>query len=230
MSFVPAASTYEAAGDLGRLQNLYREGTRALMAVSLPILVTLLVRGRTFIGLWMGQQYRHRSGTVLIILASALIFSQANCAAFAIAFGTDKNKITARWAIGEGVANLGLSVLLVHFFGIYGVAVGTLIPNLFVNLVLWPRYIGRQVGMRSWEVMVKIWGPMLLSAVPFAIASYAVNVRFAPGSKLVFFAQTLLLLPIFFLTVLWMFRGEFRDRVLPLLRSKLPGRPGLAAQ
>ncbi len=229
-SFVPAASTFEAAGDASRLQALYRVGTRTVMAVSLPILVTLLVRGRTFIGLWMGPQYAAVSGTVLCILAVALIFAQANTTAFSIAFGTERHKKVARWAISEGIANLVLSVLLVRRFGIYGVAVGTLVPNLFVHLFLWPRYIGELVQIRAWQVVFGIWGPMFLCALPFAAASYAMDVHFTPRSIMAFFAQTLALLPIFLVAVAFVFRNEVRQRIFPAMRAFVQTRMSLFAQ
>ncbi len=230
MSFVPAASTYEAAGDTDRLRSLYLVGTRASMALSLPILTTLLVRGRTFIGLWMGPQYSQISGTVLIILGTALIFSQANTTAFAIAFGTEKHKVIARWAIGEGVTNLTLSIILVHWMGIYGVAVGTLLPNLFTQLVLWPPYIGKLNGLTSWGVISQVWGPMLLCAIPFAGASYLMNAWYPPHSILMFFAQTLVILPVFLLAIAVVFREQVRNRVLPAVRSFVQAKTNLFAQ
>ena len=228
-SFVPAASTYEAAGDTDKLQALYRVGTRAMMALYLPILVTLLVRGRTFIGLWMGPQYSRVSGTVLIILGTALIFSQANNTAFAIAFGTERHKVLAKWAIAEGVANLTLSITLVHWFGIYGVAVGTLIPSMAINLIFWPQYISRLLGMRSWEVVLKVWSPMWLCALPFALASYVVNTLFPARSYLAFFGQTAAMLPIFLVAVAFVFRSLVRSRVLPAARAFVQAKTGLFA-
>ena len=230
MSFVPAASTYEAAGDTDRLQSLYLVGTRASMALSLPVLATLLVRGRTFIGLWMGPQYAHISGTVLIILGTALIFSQANTTAFAIAFGTEKHKIIAKWAIGEGITNLALSITLVHWFGLYGVAIGTLIPNLFTQLVLWPPYIGRLNGMTRWQVMFGVWGPMLLSVIPFALLSSLVNLHYPPHSIAMFLLQTLGLLPVFLLALTVVFREQVRTNVLPAARAFLVAKTNLFAQ
>lgn len=228
MSFVPAASTYEAAGNTEKLQSLYRVGTRAMMALYLPILVTLLVRGRTFIGLWMGARYAHVSGTVLIILGTALLFSQANNTAFAIAFGTEKHKIIAKWAVGEGFANLALSITLVHWLGVYGVAIGTLIPSLIVQLIFWPRYVSRLVGMKSWEIFTKVWGPMLLSAVPFAGLSFVIETHYPPRNMLIFFGQTALILPIFFLVSGVFYRDDLRKRVLPILTALLQPKAKLA--
>jgi len=218
-TFVPAASTYEAAGDSASLLMLYKNGTRATLMISLPILITFIVRGPTFIGLWMGPEYAHSSGIVLIILSIALFFSYANRTAGAIAFGVEKHKTTALWSIGEGVANLALSILLVHWYGIYGVAIGTMVPSLFVQVILWPRYISKLVGLSSFEVIWQIWGPMLLASIPFAIASYAISILFPAHSLAVFFLQVLATLPIFFLTVALVFRVYVRSQILPRVRS-----------
>ena len=218
-TFVPAASTYEAAGDTSSLLMLYKNGTRATLAISLPILVTLIVRGHAFIGLWMGPQYSHSSGTVLIILSTAFLFSFANRTASSIAFGIEKHKLVAIWAIGEGVTNLTLSIILVHWYGIYGVAIGTMVPSLFVHLVLWPNCICKLVGLSYSEVVGKVWAPVFLSSIPFAIATYAVNVRFPAHNLTVFILQIMAVLPIFIITIGLVFRTYVRTQIFPKIRS-----------
>jgi O-antigen/teichoic acid export membrane protein len=219
LTFVPAASTYEAAGDTGRLGALYKNGTRAMMTISLPILVTLMTRGRTFIGLWMGPQYSQQSGTVLMILAIALFFSLANNTASAIAFGIEKHKITAKWSIFEAVANLTLSITLAHYFGLYGVALGTLIPSLLVQVVLWPFYLARLVGIGGPKDVWSVWGPMFLAAVPFAAVSWWMNRMYPPRHMAMFFLQTFAILPVFFVTVALIFRKYVQSEVMPRVYS-----------
>jgi O-antigen/teichoic acid export membrane protein len=219
LTFVPAASTYEAAGDTVRLSGLYRNGTRAMMSISLPILVTLMTRGRTFIGLWMGPQYVEKSGTVLIILATALFFSLSNNTAGAIAYGIEKHKMMAKWAILEAISNLTLSITLAHWYGIYGVALGTLIPSLFVHLILWPIFFSRLLGMGSARKVWEVWIPMFLAAIPFAVASYAANKYLPPANMAIFFLQTAALLPIFLVTVGFIFREYVRSYIFPRVQS-----------
>jgi O-antigen/teichoic acid export membrane protein len=221
VTFVPAASTYESAGDTSRLMGLYRHGTRAVMSISLPVLVTLMTRGKTFIGLWMGPQFSQSSGKVLMILATALFFSLANTTPSAIAYGLEKHRILARWAIIEAIANLTLSIILARKFGLYGVAIGTLVPSLFVHLFLWPTVISRAIGLGGPRVVWGVWGPMFLSAVPFAIASYAVNLVFPPRNLFIFLLQTVALLPVFFLTVAIIFRGYVRSQIVPRMHHLL---------
>ncbi len=218
-TFVPAASTYEAAGDTASLLRLYKNGTRATLMVSLPILVTLILRGPSFIGLWMGHAYTRRSGTVLIILCIPLLFAYANRTAGAIAFGVEKHKVSALWAVGEGVANLTLSVVLVHWYGIYGVAIGTLVPSLFVQLVFWPRYVSQLVDISAFEVVWKVWAPMFLAAVPFAIATYLVGVLFPARNLAIYFLQVIATLPIFLITIGLVFRAYVRSQILPRIRT-----------
>jgi O-antigen/teichoic acid export membrane protein len=218
-TFTPAASTYDAAGDTSSLRALYYNGTRATMAVSLPILITLILRGDNFIGVWMGPQYSRTSGTVLAILATALLFSLQNTPATSIAFGIEKHKTVAMWAIAEAIANLTLSIVLARKIGIYGVAIGTLVPSLAVNLLLWPRYVSHLVGINYREVFLKVWGPVFLCAVPFAGASYAVGAFFPARNMIMFILQTIALLPIFAVSVGWIFRNNIKRRILPQIQS-----------
>jgi O-antigen/teichoic acid export membrane protein len=218
-TFLPAASTYEAGGDTAGLRSLYVNGTRATLAISLPVLVTLLIRGKTFIGLWMGSQYVETSGTVLVILAIGLLFSLQNHTAGAIAYGVEKHKTIAMWAIAEAIANLTLSIAFAHWFGLYGVAVGTLVPCLFVHLFMWPRYVSQLVNVSAAEVYWKVWGPMYVIAIPFAIASYAVDVFFPARNMAIFFLQILILLPIFLVSAGLMFPDAVRRQILPRVKS-----------
>jgi O-antigen/teichoic acid export membrane protein len=218
-TFMPAASTYEAAGDTASLLMLYKNGTRATLIVSLPIVTTLILRGPAFIGLWMGPQYSRSSGAVLILLSIPLLFAFANRTATAIAFGVEKHKTPSLWAISEGVANLILSVVLVHWYGIYGVAIGTMIPSLVAQLILWPGYISKLVGLSTFEVLWKIWSPMYLATIPFALATYAIGVLFPARTLTIFILQVIATLPIFLITVGLVFRTYVRDQLLPRFRS-----------
>lgn len=218
MTFTPAASTYEAAGDTLSLRNLYYNGTRATMALSLPILITLITRGRSFIGVWMGPQYSQTSGTVVAILATGLVFSLQNSTAASIAYGVEKHKTVAKWAVSEAITNLTLSIALARWIGIYGVAIGTLVPSLIVHLVLWPRYISRLVDVRHFEVFRNVWGPVFLCAIPFAIASYLVEILLPVRNMAVFILQTMALLPVFLVSIGLMFRNNIKRQILPRVR------------
>lgn len=225
-TFVPAASSYEAAGDMNAIRTLYVHGTRVTLLISLPVLVTFLVSGHQFIRLWMGPQYAQISGRVLVLLTIPLFFAYANRTASAIAFGIEKHKLTSIMGIVEGVTNLTLSIVLVHFYGIEGVAIGTLIPSLLIQLGFWPWYTSKIIGISVSEVLWSVWGITFLTAVPFAIALYAIGRAAPPQHMATFFLETVAALLIFLASIGAVFHQQVRRILLPrlqaFLRPKMP--------
>ena len=207
-TFTPLASTFEAEGSFDNLRRLLIHGTRAALIVSLPIVVALFFRGETFIRLWMGEQYAQPSSTVMRILLLSVVFASANTTCGGIVYGMEKHKRIAIWAICEGAANLALSIILVRRMGIYGVAWGTTIPSVIVELILWPRFICKLVVIPVRTYLYQTWLRTGLGVVPFGLACVLAE-RFWPAHNLlVFFLQIAALLPLLPLTLGLIFRKE----------------------
>jgi O-antigen/teichoic acid export membrane protein len=212
-TFTPLASTYEAEGNHENLRRLLIHGTRAALLVSLPIEAALFFRGHTFIRLWMGPQYAEPSGTVMQILLLSVLFSSANVTSGGIVYGMEKHKRIAQWAIAEGAANLILSIVLVRRIGIYGVAWGSAIPSIIIELLLWPAYISRLVKIPVRTYLWQTWVRSALVVVPFA-AACAVAERYWPAHNLfVFFLQIGALLILVPLTLYLVFRDEVLTKI-----------------
>jgi O-antigen/teichoic acid export membrane protein len=207
-TFIPMASRLDASGRAGDLQRLLLRGTQAVLALSLPVNATLLLRGKTFIGLWMGPQYSEVSGTVLQILVISQFFSVANSTAGQIAFGTAKHRSVAKWAMIEAIANLTLSVILVKTTGVYGVAWGTSISMAVVHLIFWPTYVRKMTGVPVKQYLWEGWTRVTLCVIPFGLASTYLDRHWHAGSLASFFAQVVVTLPIYVATVLIVFRSE----------------------
>src|SRR3984893_2506291 len=207
-TFTPLASTFEAEGSYNNLRRLLIHGTRAALIVSLPIVVALFFRGHTFIRLWMGEQYAQPSATVMQILLLSLVFSSANTTCGGIVYGMEKHKRIALWAIGEGIANLALSIILVRRMGIYGVAWGTTIPSVLIELLLWPRFICKLVVIPVRIYLWQTWFRTALGIIPFGLAC-ALAERYWPAHNLlVFFLQIAIMLPLIPLPLALVFRNE----------------------
>ena len=221
-TFGPLASTYEASGQGDKLRRLLIQGTRAALIISLPIELALFFRGHTFIGLWMGHEYAGPSGTVLQILLISMIVGSANTTSGGIVYGIEKHKVIAFWAIAEGAINLGLSIFLVRRIGIYGVAWGTTIPSLLIELLLWPPYISRVVGIPMWKYLWQAWIRTALAAVPFGVACYLSDRFWTAGNLFTFFLQVLVLLPVFAISLAAVFWRELSRASNPQLRRLIP--------
>lgn len=212
-TFTPLASTFEAEGSYDNLRRLVIHGTRAALIVSLPIEVALFFRGHSFIRLWMGEQYAQPSGTVMQILLLSVVFSSANTTSGGIVYGMEKHKRIALWAMAEAVANFVLSIILVRRMGINGVAWGTTIPSVIIELLLWPSYICKLVVIPVRTYLWQTWIRTMLAVVPFGLAC-ALAERYWPARNLViFFLQIAALLPLLPLAVAGIFRGEVTTQI-----------------
>ncbi len=142
------------------------------------------------------------------ILLLSVVLSCANEACGGIIYGMEKHKRIAFWALGEAAANLAISVVLVRRMGIYGVAWGTTIPSVIIQLLLWPRYISALVGISVKTYLWQAWLRTALSVVPFAIGCAAAE-QFWPAPNLVtFFLQMAVLLPLIPLMLAVVFHNE----------------------
>jgi O-antigen/teichoic acid export membrane protein len=210
-TFIPMASGMDASGNTKDLRKLLIRGTQAALGLMLPIGITLVLRGKTFFGLWMGPAFRETSGTILQILLISQFFTIGNATAGQIAYGIDKHKSVAKWATIEAVFNLSLSLILVRIWGVYGVAWGTSISMSIVHLLFWPRYVKRELGVGIRTYIWQGWVTIVLCSMPFALATWLVDRYTHPGSLVTFFAQILLVLPVYFLSVLVLFHRPAFD-------------------
>lgn len=220
-TFTPLASGLEASGRMEELQTLLLRGTQATLALALPIGVALLFRGKTFIGLWLGPQYKEISGTVLQILLLSQFFTVIATTPGAIMMAIGKHKPVARWAVAEALVNLGLSVILVKTVGIYGVAWGTSISGAVATLVFWPQYLRKILGVPIRKIVWEGWTKITLCSVPYAIACVASDRYWHAGSYITFFGQILAILPVYAICVLIVFRQDARRVFQKWRASKL---------
>lgn len=206
--FIPMASGLDSTGRSRDLETLLLRGTQAALGLMLPVGLTLLLRGTTFIDLWMGVQYGPTSAKILQILLISQFFTIANSTAGQIAYGIDKHKSVATWAAIEAAFNLALSLILVRTLGLYGVAWGTSISQAVIHLIFWPLYVKNHLGVGVERYLWQGWAKMLFCSLPFAVASAAVDRYLIPSSMFIFFSQVLATLPVYALTVLVFFRKE----------------------
>jgi O-antigen/teichoic acid export membrane protein len=204
------ASNLEASGKSEELKQLLIKGTQATLGLALPVSLALLFRGKTFVGLWMGHKYSDEAGTVLQILMISQFFGVANTTAGQIAFGIEKHKSVANWAIVEATLNLSLSIMLAKTMGLYGVAWGTSIATTIIHLIFWPRFVQKELGVPIRTYLWEGWGKISLCSVPFGIACVATDRYWHPTSMVAFMGQIVAILPIYAIFALWIFKDEVR--------------------
>jgi O-antigen/teichoic acid export membrane protein len=211
----PLASSLDAAGNQDKIKRLAVDGPRYATMLVLPIVITFALRGKTFIGLWMGHEYAGPSGEVLQVLSLALFFSAANQVATSMMWGINKHRPLVLVSIAEGILNLIFSISLVHIMGIVGVAWGTVIPAMATSLIFWPMYAHKTVGTHSSKYVLSTWIRPAVAALPFVLISHLIDRIWSPRTLWLFFFQVGLSSPVALLS-LWLVcfsRGERRIHV-----------------
>lgn len=202
-TMTPLASALEARQNGNRLQEIVLQSGCWATMVALPVSATFLIRGSTFIGLWMGPQYEELSGKVLQVLALTMPLWAGYSVVCSTMLGISKHKPLVPLALSEGLCNLVLSIILVKRMGIVGVAWGTLIPNVLASMLFCPWYLRHTLGVPVRRYVATAWLKPGFAILPFALTSFAID-RFWPAHNLVlFFVQVGLCLPLVFASF-WM--------------------------
>jgi O-antigen/teichoic acid export membrane protein len=147
-NFLPLASQSEATGNMNRLRKVFLAGNRVCAFTAFPITVTLLILGKSVIEVWVGKRYVATSYSVLVILIIPATLMWAQAASGRVLFGISKHRTWAFVTLGEGIANLVLSIVLVRFYGIVGDAWGTAIPLTCTMLFFMPQHLCKKLGLR----------------------------------------------------------------------------------
>jgi O-antigen/teichoic acid export membrane protein len=137
--FAGVMSELEGQQKQAELQSYFLLATRLTSLLSVFISLMLLVNGRPLIGFWVGKAYSHSYGLLVVLLAGyCLMLAQQPSADFLIAKG--RHRFRGWWTLAEGFANLGLSIYWGHRYGLIGIALGTAVPMIAVQVLVQPWY------------------------------------------------------------------------------------------
>lgn len=151
---LPRFSELDGQGKEVEIRQLFLCMTRFSALASLAIGSILLLHGRTLLLLWVGERYVS-SYPVLVLLTVGALASLAQFGTLSVLIAMGRHRAYGMWTLGEGLANLVLSVIWGHQYGIVGVALGTAVPLLAVKLTLQPWYVMRVIHMPVGEYLGK---------------------------------------------------------------------------
>jgi O-antigen/teichoic acid export membrane protein len=192
---------------------------RLATLASTPIAMTFLVRGESFIGLWMGPEFGPSSGAVLQVLSFIVWLGGARAVASSAIIGANRHRLLIPALAGEAVVNLGLSIFLAHTVGVVGVAVGSLIPGVIVALLFIPAYLKIATGVPRLTYYHRAWLRPTVACMPFLLATLAFEHYLPARTLLMFFLQVMLITPLVPLSALFLCATKTeRQNVLAMAR------------
>ena len=151
---LPRISELDGQGKKEDIRQLFLRMTRFSALVSLCIGAMLLLHGRSLLLLWVGQRYVS-SYPILVLLTVGAVASLTQLGTMHTLIAVGRHRAYGIWTLGEGFANLLLSIIWAHQYGIIGVALGTAVPLIVVKLTLQPWYVTRVLGISLSEYAEK---------------------------------------------------------------------------
>jgi O-antigen/teichoic acid export membrane protein len=140
--FTPMASQYDASGDREGLRRVFVAGNRACAFVIFPLCALLIILGKPIIEVWVGGKYLSSYAILLVLIVpKTLLMAQAGSTR--ILLGLGRQRMLALVTLLDGAGNLILSIVLLRYWGILGVALGTAIPLTCTSIFFLPRHLCR---------------------------------------------------------------------------------------
>jgi O-antigen/teichoic acid export membrane protein len=161
---LPAFAELEGAGDADRQRRLLLSGLRAGMATMLLLAVPLLLIPDLLIHAWIGGGF-HASYVPMAILAGVLLVHQPIYVLTQFLIARAKQREVARVSIATTLANLALSIALAYAWGIWGVALSTLVTDVLMLVWIVPRMCAPAAGTSSRVLYGAIVRPIVPAAV-----------------------------------------------------------------
>ena len=167
--YSPLASQMDALGERQSLRRLFLVGSRVGFAYVLTGVVTLVVAGPHFLGLWMGPAFVSRSGPILRLLATEVAFYALSFTCGQVLYGTNRHRLNAWVSLANAALNFTLSTILIRYWGAVGVAWGTVIPAFVVEVLVLPIYTARVIEASLLRFYSSSILKPLAAAAPYAL-------------------------------------------------------------
>jgi len=182
----PAVSDLDARNDQLRVKEISFLSQKYSLLMIIPSGCFLVVMGREFLSVWVGQTIRdpeviRTMGIILAILAVGHCLRLAQHSNFIVLVGRGQHKffgiLTALMALVCVSASI-ISVKVLNW-GLIGIAWCNFLPMAFVSGVILPIYFNWKMRISVLESICHIWQPALLGSLP-AVAVITVWKYLAP--------------------------------------------------
>jgi O-antigen/teichoic acid export membrane protein len=179
-AYTPRLTELYAKDERSALNELFFAGTRYAGVIAIVAVVGVWSFATYFLALWVGPEYVANLPRMLQSLSRQLIFASG--------------KLTfLMWlTIFEAVVNIVLTVVLVRFYGLAGVAMGTVIPLLISQMLAMPWYMSTALGIaqRRW-VIEGLGRPVLVGVLTLGL-SQLLCWLYPPGTWAAFALEVLI--------------------------------------
>jgi O-antigen/teichoic acid export membrane protein len=187
----PLVVRFHESRDTDALRTTLLDGTRIALALVAGFALCLAFYGRELIQLWMGPGFE-AAAVPLYVLSLAGIVMVAQGPTGTILLGTGRHRLVAWASVADIALNIVLSAALVRQFGLTGVAAGTAIPFVVLNVFLLMPVACRTIHVPL-VLFARVVGlPTLAGVLPAALLATLLRSSGEAGSVAALLAQAAL--------------------------------------
>lgn len=136
-AFMPLFSGLSAKAENDTIRQVFLVSSRYVVSILLAMGTGALLLGVPFISIWLGPEFGEKAEWLIVFLVFFTVLPFINPFASRYLTAINKHGIFARLTPLSAILNIGLSLVLVHPFGLEGVAFASVVPGLiFVPLYL----------------------------------------------------------------------------------------------
>jgi len=173
----PVFAKLHAENNTEELKNKFEFANHLSFCLSGLLASSLFIFGGNFINLWINQY--DETAFLIIVLPITILVGISQQPSIMVLYAINKHKYYAYQNITESIFNIILSLIFLQYWGIYGVAIGTVLPMIIGKLVFLPKYVCKQISYpltRYYKTYVK--SLLLSTLVPIATV-YIFTINFS---------------------------------------------------
>ncbi|MFA6101870.1 MAG: hypothetical protein WCV67_08035 [Victivallaceae bacterium] len=162
----PLVASLHKAGNREKLQDMLFNSIRLTVFLSTCALIIFGMLARQIMHAWLKVSSENVMFIVYIMLVSVYVMVAFRSSAINFLQMAGRHRLVAGLYVGESIANLSLSILLVFHFGVPGVAFGTLIPNVIISIFIVLPLAAKFCDQSIWTYAWKVYLPAFLIGIP----------------------------------------------------------------
>jgi O-antigen/teichoic acid export membrane protein len=136
-ALLPAASELDALDKKGQLEQLVTRGSKYKSALIICTSITAIMLAEPLIRHWMGSDFLNMVLPTQVYISYWLLFAAWGVMG-TVLLAKEKYRPILYFSVSIAISNLVLSLILVQFYGVLGVIMGTTIPYFVIFPVLVP--------------------------------------------------------------------------------------------
>lgn len=222
----PVYAELHGKGDQEVMVSHLMTSSRLTFALAVPMAGGLMVLARPLLVTWVGDEMAE-GDTVLIVLLASVMTASVYEGVRGLLSMIGQHKVLARAIFVGQLLNVLLSIVLVQRFGLLGVAAGTVLGMLPMDIFVFQRTLTKEVGVSALDFLKATVVPSLLPGI-VALGALTALCRVLPPTSLALVAVYGIVMTLLFGFLYWKLGATDSDRELlrgnyQAIRRRLPG-------